>query len=264
MQDVNATATGSRKLSLMELCDLPEPSVLGPQHRPIAHHKVIDAIERTASNNGFAVDFPRSTFAVNKSGSLMAGALVLSPGSTQANTGVDSMIGQARGSFALGILHDNVMRIALRIAAGFRIFVCENLTLSGESNVLHRKHTTGFDIEEAVDGMWCEVERSLNLLRETTERWNFDTITNDRAKAVSFDLVAGPSQLPARLLPAVASTYFAPDAELTEDVEPRNLWGLHNAFTRALRGTPQRALMSHTQALTRGIEAAYNSPQHLQ
>jgi hypothetical protein len=40
--------------------------------------------------------------------------------------------------------------------------------------------------------------------------------------------------LPIRFFKPVSDTYFAPTSDMV-DVQPRSLWGLHNAFPRAVR-----------------------------
>ncbi len=58
-------------------------------------------------------------------------------------------------------------------------------------------------------------------------------MTDTRAKEVIYDAVA-QDVVPARLLPKIHGFYFRPTDE-RPDCQPRTLWGLHNAFTRALQ-----------------------------
>jgi hypothetical protein len=71
-------------------------------------------------------------------------------------------------------------------------------------------------------------------------------LSDAEAKTMIFEAFADEI-LPLRFFPAVAETYFRPDPAMT-DVRPGTWWGLHNAFSRAIR---QMAPAPAFQATTR-------------
>jgi hypothetical protein len=122
--------------------------------------------------------------------------------------------------------------MALEIAVGVKVLVCDNLAFSGDLIALRRRHTAGFeldaDIARAVgryEAHLLRLQRSIAVIRETS-------VTDERARSLICQIFQRDI-LPLRHFRRVAETYFAPRAEMT-DVLPRTLWGLHNACSRAV------------------------------
>jgi hypothetical protein len=133
----------------------------------------------------------------------------------------------------MGIRTANDRSMALEIAVGVRVFVCDNLAFSGDLIALRRKHTAKFDlnsdISRAVDRYQAHLltlQRKIALIRE-------DTIEDDEAKSMIFEAFRF-EVLPVRFFKRVVDGYFNPTPAMT-DVQPRTMWGLHNAFTRCVR-----------------------------
>jgi hypothetical protein len=72
-------------------------------------------------------------------------------------------------------------------------------------------------------------------------------ITDGEARARAFQIFAD-HVVPGHLLDAVNTFYFQP-AEDAIDCQPRTLWSLHNAFTRAMRTLTPTRLFTATMTL---------------
>jgi hypothetical protein len=208
----------SSVVSREDLCLIAPPPPTGTW-RPIAHGDLIQAIDRQLLVRGITIRDQR--FAVQRYGARLFAMLDLSIEST--------------GEFcaSMGIRTANDRSMALEIAVGVRVFVCDNLAFSGDLIALRRKHTAKFDlnsdISRAVDRYQAHVltlQRKIALIRE-------DTIEDDEAKSLIFEAFRFEI-LPVRFFKRVVDGYFNPTEAMT-DVQPRTMWGLHNAFTRCVR-----------------------------
>jgi hypothetical protein len=187
--------------------------------RPIGHGDLITALDRQLRVRG--VEIEAEQFAIQREGARLFAVLDLSLERT--------------GEFcaSMGIRTANDRSLALEIAVGLKIFVCDNLAFSGDLIALRRKHTARFDlnadISRAVDRYQVHLttlQRQISAIRDTP-------LSDQEAKGRLVDAFR-QEILPIRLFKAVAETYFAPEPTMT-DVMPRTLWGLHNAFTRCIR-----------------------------
>lgn len=196
-----------------------QPPVGSSTWRPVAHAELVGALlDQCARYN---LEITREQYAVGKSGLALFGALDIAS---------DRYPGRA---MALGFRHSNDKALAVQVVAGARVFVCDNLALSGEKIAL-RKHSRGLHL--------------MSLLREALNRWvgatrRFnDSIVNaearvlsdDEAKVKLFDL-RYEGVLPVSIFDEAAVNYFRADKLGYEDSAPRTAWGLHNACTRAVK-----------------------------
>ena len=133
----------------------------------------------------------------------------------------------------MGIRTANDRSMALEIACGMRVLVCDNLAFSGDLIALRRKHTAKFDLNADISRAVDRYQAHLLALQRTITAAREDPVTDAEAKCLIFEAFQD-GILPLRYFTQVARTYFQPTAEMT-DVQPRTMWGLHNAFTRAVR-----------------------------
>ena len=148
-------------------------------------------------------------------------------------------------AWVLGLRNSHDKRFPAGIVAGASVFVCDNLSFSGEVE-LARKHTV-------------YIERDLPQLTERAigqlvERWHSqDTrIARYREKTIT-DVAAHDLMIravdvgvvPVSTLPKVITEWREPSHG---EFEPRNTWSLFNAFTEALKGNLP-LLPRRTQAL---------------
>ncbi len=208
----------SQLVTRSELMTIPPPPGT-PTWKPIAHADLIQAIDRQLAVRG--IEIRKEQFAIQRHGARLFAVLDLA-----IETNEESCA-------AIGIRTANDRSMALEIAVGVKVFVCDNLAFSGDLIALRRKHTTKFDlnadISRAVDRYQAHLlvlQRSIAAIQETP-------VSDGEAKTLIFDAFR-QDILPIRYFKPVSETYFDPAAEMT-DVQPRTLWGLHNAFTRSVR-----------------------------
>ena len=208
----------SQLVTRSELMTIPPPPG-APTWKPIAHADLIQAIDRQLAVRG--IEIRKEQFAIQRQGARLFAVLDLA---IEAST---------ESCAAMGIRTANDRSMALEIAVGVKVFVCDNLAFSGDLIALRRKHTTKFDlnadISRAVDRYQAHLlvlQRSIAAIQETP-------VSDGEAKILIFDAFR-QDILPIRYFKRVSETYFDPAAEMT-DVQPRTYRGLHNAFTRSVR-----------------------------
>jgi hypothetical protein len=187
--------------------------------RPIAHGDLVAAIDRQLLVRGITIR--NETFAVQRDGARLFAVLDLSIESS------------GDCCAAMGIRTANDRSMALEIAVGVKVFVCDNLAFSGDLIALRRKHTAKFDLNADISRAVDRYQAHLLALQRTLAAVREDPISEEEAKGLIFEAFRDEI-LPLRYFKQVAESYFNPSGEMT-DVHPRTMWGLHNAFTRAVR-----------------------------
>ena len=187
--------------------------------RPIAHGDLISALDRQLLVRGIRIG--KETFAIQREGARLFAVLDLTL--------------ESSGEFcaAMGIRTANDRSMALEIAVGVRVLVCDNLAFSGDLIALRRKHTVKFDLNADLSRAVDRYQAHLTALQRTIAAAREAPIADEEAKGLIFEAFRYEI-LPIRYFKQVAETYFNPAADMT-DVQPRTMWGLHNAFTRAVR-----------------------------
>jgi hypothetical protein len=204
--------------------------------RPIAHADLIDAIEQRLGQRALAIK--REQFAVQRHGARLFAVLDLAE--------------QRSDDFAaaMGIRHSNDRSMAVEIAVGVRVFVCDNLAFSGDLIALKRKHTTRFDLAAEITRALDRYESHLTALHTKIDDLKETPLTDAEAKTSIVDAFR-KELLPVRLFKPVCADYFHPSDDMT-DVLPRTRWALHNAFTRAIRELPPVQAFRTTTGLVKG------------
>jgi len=227
--------TDSNLVTDAALSDLPTPPSLGPQHQPVPHHVLVQAMKDAALEKGYLVT--RQELAMNRTGQRLFGVMDLQAPPSLFPWPAD------RG-FAIGFRNSTNESLALRIVAGTRVFVCDNLALSGDLIALNRRNTTHLDLPAALSEAFDRYLAHASALHRQIEELEQTPISDAHAKSVIFDAFAS-KLLPPRLFDAVARNYFHPDPTMTDCV-PRTTWALHNAFTRVFkRLRPTRAFAAN-------------------
>lgn len=201
-----------------QLMGIPPPPATSTW-RPIAHGDLVSAIDRQLLVRGITIR--KETFAVQRDGARLFAVLDLA-----IETSGDSCA-------AMGIRTANDRSMALEIAVGVKVFVCDNLAFSGDLIALRRKHTAKFDLNADISRAVDRYQAHLLALQRTLATVREDAIADEEAKVLIFEAFHDEI-LPLRYFKQVTESYFKPSAEMT-DVQPRTMWGLHNAFTRAVR-----------------------------
>ena len=229
------------------LRNLPEPAPLGPMHRPIHHAKLVDALIAEVERRG--LDVVRDAFALSKDRSVIFGVMDLAPksGVGPAELAAAGIAMNADRGLSLGFRSGNNRQVAIKLVAGNHVFVCDNLAMMGDVIAMKRMHTTGLDLGDAIGSGFDKFLTQARILDEHIARLNDSRISDEAARSIAFAVFA-QGIVPSRLLDDVDRFYFRPGDDMT-DCQPRSLWGLHNAFTRAMHDLTPTRLMSSSVAL---------------
>lgn len=231
MEAKNVSATlcthkGAVKISRGELINLNTPNPTST-HRPVAHSEFIDLIEERLLVHKISID--RCEVAVMNAGMRLFGTLVL-------KRQLDDF------AFAMGFRAANDKSMAVELVAGFRVFCCDNMSLSGDAEVLWAKHSGGFNARAAIqgftnrDGRWVEggVDRAIRkfaVLQSSVAQLKEANINDDQAKATVVDALQMGIINQNQVLPVVQEYLEPKHAEF----EPRTKWSLHNSFTEVFK-----------------------------
>jgi hypothetical protein len=212
--------------------------------RPIAHTDLITAIERELGMRRLAIK--REQFAVQHHGARLFAILDLADERSEDFTA------------AMGIRHANDRSMAVEIAVGVRVFVCDNLAFSGDLIALRRKHTARFELSQEIRLALDRYDQHLTALHGDIDRLKDEGLSDIEAKAVIVDAFRREI-LPVRCFKPVCSDYFHPTDDMI-DVAPRTRWGLHNAFTRAIRDLPPIPAFRATTSLGKFLGLGSGGP----
>ena len=231
---------GASRLTLDQLKALPEPVRLGSSHAPVPHSFLVESIEVEAMERGY--DVTKMELAVSKDLSTLFGVIDLVP------PGVVDVTD--RGT-SIGFRNSTNSTLAIKIVAGTRVFVCDNLALSGDLIAVLRRNTTGLNLETELREGFSKFMQHCTSLDLRIAELQMKTIADLVAKAQIFDIF-NSKIIPVHLFDDVSEFYFKPTDEMT-DCQPRTQWGLHNAFTRAMKKLPAARAFSANVELGRAF-----------
>jgi len=200
--------------------------------QPIPHHQLVGAIEERVKGSGFEI--VQQVHGLTREGDRYFGMIQVANGSNPDDYGL--VIG-IRNS------HDKSFPAALALGAG--VFVCDNLSFSGEIK-LARRHTRFIsrDLPQLVSravgmlGGHREVQTKRIACYKETELKDaeaHDAIIN----ALDARVIGTNKVMP------VLKEWREPSHD---EFRPRTVWSLFNAFTEVLKGNATNAL-PRTQAL---------------
>ncbi len=235
----------SQFVTRAELLTIPPPPRT-ETWKPIAHGDLIQAIDRQLMVRGISI--LEEKFAIQREGARLFGVLDLSiEGDTP------------EFCAAMGIRTANDRSMALEIAVGVTVVVCDNLCFSGDLIALRRKHTAKFNLNADISIAIDRYQEHLATLRGQIGDLQEKALGDTEAKLLIFEVFV-QEILPIRFFSWVTAAYFKPHPELMPDVQPRTYWGLHNAFTRAIREMAPAPAFAATTKLGRvfGLHAPTN------
>jgi Domain of unknown function (DUF932) len=125
------SSSNSQLATRPQLLAIPAPAST-PTWRPIPHGDLVDALDRQLRVRGITITAEQ--FAIQRDGARLFAVLDLSLERTE------------EFCASIGIRTANDRSLALEIAVGVRVFVCDNLTFAGDLIALKRKHTARFDL----------------------------------------------------------------------------------------------------------------------
>src|SRR6266851_9418350 len=228
------THKGAQVVTRAELACIPAPTGT-PTFKPVPHAELVAVLTSRLQERGLVITSEK--LAVSANGMQIFGALDFENGI--------QMPGLGR---AMGFHAANDKTLAINIVAGVRVFVCDNLSLSGSAIVLKRKHTRALNLASQINLALDRFETGRRVFENSIERLQGRILSDERAKVAIFDLVYS-GILGQSLFDEVASNYFRAEERRLEDSLPRTAWGLHNAATRAVKALSPASIYRTTRAL---------------
>jgi hypothetical protein len=188
--------------------------------RPIAHGDLISALDRQLLVRGIRID--KEMFAIQREGARLFGVLDLAL--------------ESSGEFCAAMGIRTGQRPFHGVGSSLWACACSSATTSPSRAISSR---FGASTPSSSISTPTSRERSIRYqahlvaLQRTIAAARESAVSDDEAKGLIFERFRYEI-LPIRYFKQVAETYFNPAADMT-DVQPRTMWGLHNAFTRAVR-----------------------------
>jgi len=208
-----STLIGSNKVTEAEVIKVPAVPYTRTHH-PVHHRYILDAIRSGVVATG--LEIINTEYVLANKGNRMFGVWDLSGGTDEL-------------CWSIGIRNSMDKSMALGITAGTRVFVCENLSFSGDF-VEFRKHTKGLVYDELEFMAYRAMKKMVANLTKF-QAWheglkNF-TLTEWDAKILLVEIMTNNIIPPSRFA-RFNDLYFG------EAYEP-TLWGFHESVTDVLR-----------------------------
>lgn len=210
----------ARRVSLEDLKEVPMPEAMGPRHAPIRPVTWVKALQRAATAYDFQVQ--RLELGANQKKTRLFGVMDLQlPEEYHADRGL-----------TLGFRYSTDQSISNGLVGGNRVFVCDNLALSGDMVLLNKKSTTNLSLVSAFEEGLENFNISRRLFEETIQRSQEKLLSKTLSEALLWQLFSN-QVLPKKLMGPVEETWRSkPEGS---GVLGESLWDLHNAGTFALK-----------------------------
>jgi hypothetical protein len=210
------THVGARKVTREELSLVPTP-VATDTFKPIAHATLIDELEQSLAFRH--IQIARDEYAVSPDGMRLFGLLEL-------NAEFEDV------RFAIGLRNANDKSMRLGMVAGYRVFVCDNMALSGDFKPLLAKHTKHFDLVESLSIGVDRIQRGFQPLRDAITFKRGHKLRDEEARSMIYRAFM-ENRFPLKLLRTVHREFFV--APSHEEFKAQTVWRLENAFTSAFK-----------------------------
>ncbi len=182
---------------------------------PVAHRDLIDALEIAVREHDMEV--MRRQYAMNSAGSRLFGVWDIAGG--------NGSIGSA-----IGFRNATDKSMAVGITVGTRVFVCDNLAISGDF-IAFRRHTAGLTMDSLIEMLVNAVGQVRGRMKEFMawhESLALVHLTPDQAYIVTWRILS-EGILPGRSFKALHDLLY-----VENKYDPLTLWGQHEAATELL------------------------------
>ena len=217
---------GANAISRNDLAALPLPKALGPRHVVRPYIEDIEIVEDALADYGLAVN--DEAFGVTRDGGRFFGVLECAPIEGE-------FLGKDYG-LTVGLRGSYDQSIARGLAIGSRVFVCDNLSFSGEVSILTRQTT---NISSRIPTLLRDAVSKLPRLAEH-QQLRFDAYRNTamtprQGDAMIIELVRKGVVMPSQTGRVIGEWDNPSHAEHAE--QGHSIWRMHNAVTEALKPT---------------------------
>jgi Domain of unknown function (DUF932) len=217
---------GGKYATRDELSLVPVPDAT-ESYTPVPHNHLAETLMTIGRDilKGYALESER--YALAREGGQMFGVLTF--------RGEHHELG-----LSIGFRNSYDKSMAIGIAIGAKVFVCDNLALAGDVTVL-RKHTGNVwaSLEDVAISTLYRSQKNFQKVVEDAESMKSMRIS-DTGAFQYMGLLFGKGVLTPRQLPMVKREWLKPSHE---DFQPRNMWSFYNAATHAMKSAPPVLVM---------------------
>jgi len=178
---------------------------------PIPHTYLINQVEEALAFRHIRIE--REEFAISKDGMKLFALL-------EVNQIYDEV------QFAIALRTSNDKSMSLGMTAGYRVFVCDNMALSGDFKPLYAKHSKNLDVVESISIGIDRIQRGWQPLREAIDYKRRTHLEIDEARLLIYNAFVHYG-LPISLFNQVSRSNEVDCSD--------TLWSLENYFTDAFK-----------------------------
>ena len=225
------TADG-KYVSLDEVRDIAIPAET-PTYKPVSHYDLAKNLAEVSGSLLRGFELERSHYGLARDGNQLFGVHTYKNGS-------ESM------GLSVGFRNSYDKSMSVGIAVGASVFVCDNLSLTGDIAIM-RKHTQNVwnDLEElTITTLYRSQHNFTKIVEDAQEMQGQHLSDNDAYRLLG--LLYGNGIITPRQIPIVKKEWLTPSHEEFED---RSTWSLYNAVTEALKSSPPNKIMERHIAL---------------
>jgi hypothetical protein len=203
-------------------------------YQPIPHHQFVENVRFVLTEHGYEVG--EEKHAISRGGLRYFGTIQLN----------NSAAADKDFGWVVGLRNSHDKRFPAGLAVGSRVFVCDNLSFSGEI-VVARKHTTHLfrdlpklvnDTVGRLNAAWQNQDAQFAAYKAA--ELNEAQVNDLLIKSLELGVVGAPSILP------VLKEWKQPQHK---EFEPRTAWSLFNSFTEIMKEYQSFTLVNRTRGL---------------
>ncbi len=206
----------SRLVTLAEMERIPAPEGTDTW-RPVRHVEVVNAIHEATSVRGLSI--AKEEYAVSSDDARLYGVIKLK----------EDRLG-SEWSKCIGIRTGNDKVVALGIAIGVSVFVCDNGSFAGE-RIYRRRHTAAFDLESVMSNAFSGIDSRFEAFETRLLALKSESISRDEAASIAVR-VAEEGGIRAADILEVLAEFRNPRHE---EFRGPTRWSLLNAFTEVAK-----------------------------
>ena len=217
---------GAQDVEFEQLKEIPIPKETS-SYKPVAHQDLAEKLKSMTLDLMPEYSHSHSEYGVTREGQKLFGVHTFKNG--------DSHLG-----FSVGFRNSYDRTLSIAVALGARVFVCDNLMLTGDLSVM-RKHTTNVmeDLETLILSALYRSKTTYRQIGEDAEIMKGNSLKDDDAFKM-IGLAYGRGIISPRQIPVAKDEWIKPSHS---DFEPRTQWSLYNAFTESLKSSPPGSVM---------------------
>ena len=233
---------GGGMVSREFLQTIEKPVSRGSKHKPVPFDIVLDNAERALNvlNRPMIPDTMQIALSNNAQRMFMIVQV----------EGEELISGEA--GLVLGLQSSTDCTIANKANIGANLFVCDNLCFQGGEFVFRKKSTKNLNLTMALFMGLEEFFEKGNHIKALIENARSTKVSEEGAKALFWDTFTR-RLVPQKFFKPASDYYFEGQHEEIKapecDQYRGTLWGVHNAFTRALKAAPLTQRYGHTKNL---------------